>query len=275
MKNKTMNLIYAVWAILLGAGGGIWLYILMGKYYNSATNDFGASYAALTPFKLFLALSVVLSAVIAVLIRKKTKNQIKTPNTVFFIAAVLFAVSGIASAVMILTKKPGASGIFAALTWLCILTELAVTVYFIIQSMRKGEKSDLLCLSLPLWSIFSVASSYFNPDFTYTNFLRTVQSLALAAMILFFLAYIREILGKKFYMLKVLSSAAALILGTSYISARLIYVLTHGGFLLSDALEISLIGALIFIAASVICEKKPDHDDADSEAEVQNQTEEE
>ena len=140
MKNKTMNLIYAVWAILLGAGGGIWLYILMGKYYNSATNDFGASDAALTPFKLFLALSVILSAVIAVLIRKKTKNQIKTPNTVFFIAAALFAASGITSAVMILTKKPGASGIFAALTWLCIFAEFAVAVHFYLKSTKKAKK---------------------------------------------------------------------------------------------------------------------------------------
>ncbi len=258
MKNRTMLLIYVIWTVLLGAGEGIWLYTLMDKYYDASTNAFNASNSALLPFKIFLAFSVALAAVIAVLPRKSTSKSVKFPKAIYTVTAAIFAFSGVASAVLMLTNRPSAgSRIFIVLTWLCIFAAFASAAHFCFKALGKNDRAEYFSLSLPLWAIFAIASSYFNSDFTYTNFIRTLLSLVLAAVLLFFLAYVRELLGKKYSVLKALSSAAALILGISYITARLIYVLKNGGFLLSDALEAALIGAMIFIAVSAIYEKKP------------------
>lgn len=258
MKNGKLLFVYAAITALLGVGGGVWLYMLMNKYFDVETNAFYAPTSATAPFGVFVALVLVAVTISAILKKKDDSAPSGMPKAVCFVSSALFALSAITSAAAMFADGRFTS--FDALTFFalaCTLSAAAAAAYFYFKAAKKAETMRYFYVSLPLWAVFEIGASYFNPAFTYTNFVRAFLALALSAAILFSLAHSREILGKKHVLFKSITAPMAAITVTAYLSARIIYVVTHGGLMISDALETSLLAFLPFIYASMLFKDEP------------------
>ena len=265
MKNRKFGLMHLSSSICFGTAGAVWLAVLMIKYYNPTTTEFAAPRSSLTSLAIFLFSGIAASAAFGVISAKKDCALPACPKYAYLIPAVFSGVSGTWSTVKILTALASSSGLpsqsssalYKLFTVLCAIFGFLAAAHFIAKFLEKPASTPL-SLALPLWAVFSIASSYFNSVFTYIDFTRLLLDVALSAAALFALAYVRSMISKNHMILMKISSAAFIISGTAYMFARLVFALSTRSYsLISDALEFSIFGVIAFAAFSPIYALSP------------------
>ena len=260
MKNTNFRLIHLLSVLCFGVGGAVWLTVLLFKYYNAETTAFSAPRGAVLSISLYLFFGVFISAAAGYFSSKKSDDAKIFPKRSYVIPAVFFAASGIIGAVRLFAVLKGSSSaLFKIFTVLCVISCFLSALHFVLKSLNSPLSAPT-SLVLPLWSAFAIASSYFNPTYTYINFTRVLLNLALAAITLFSLAYARSLLGKDYRILMKISSAAGVVLGVTYMFSRLIFGLSSGSYLtISDAEELAVFGMIVLAVFSFIySEPKPE-----------------
>ena len=247
MKN-ILSRICALACVLFGIGGGIWMFILLNKYFDINTNAFKAPSSSITVISIYIGVSCVLSVAAGVFASKKEAMPSKNPRVIALVPAVIFAVSGVMSAVSLFGEKfKSMWASYKIFTISAVVLTFAVAAYFVFRALGK-KGADALSLSLPIWTVLMISSSYFNTDHTFISYPRTVLALALSAITLFSLECVRRHLGKSSAWLKGLSSSLSLFLGLTYFISRLLIVLSKSVTpAVSDCLELSLLGMILFI----------------------------
>lgn len=250
MKNKVLSVLYPAVSLAFGLAGAAWLTVLMNKYYDAKSNGFSASRAEMV----FLGVALFLFVLAAFFLKFKAVGRVSDkkpmPKAVYAVAAALLLFSGILSAVKLLSSKlTTESVLFSIFATLSTSFSFVAALIFLLKTTRYEKKMAQFSLIVPLWMLFSVGASYFNTAFTYTNFVRAVLNLSIAGMIMFLMAELREYIGIKFFVLKCASSAVAIVLGTTYLVARIVFMIMNGASpLFSDYQEIAVLGTLVYIA---------------------------
>lgn len=251
MKNKILSISYICACAVLGCIGGIWMYRLLDAYFNTKTNAFKAPGGSITAISVYIGVGAALLIALGIIASVKTNAEKKMPRGLLLTIAALFFVSGISSLVMIFgASLKQMTTVYKMFTIGDVIFTFVCAVYFIFKAFElKG--AEYLSLSLPVWSVLLISSSYFNTDYTYTNYPRTVLSLAVAAMILFSLETVREHLGKRAPWLVCLSSALSVFLGLTYAVSRAVFIISKGiAPKVADSLEFAVIAFAIYAIAS-------------------------
>lgn len=257
MKKINFGLLHAVFTLLFGIAGGIWVYTALNKYSVAKTSLLTMPNSVSVAVSVFIVAGIICSVLLKILSHKRDVEKRSMPKYVYIISAVFLITSGIAGIISVVFGMVDftVSGSENTTAWLykagVILTSLlsaASSVYFIFKFKGDADKAEKASLVIPLWLVMMIATSYFNITFTYTNFHRALLNISLAAMTLFFMSQTREVIGRKFAVLRAISSSASILIGTIYILSRVIYLFTSGApVMFSDLLEISLIGIVFFI----------------------------
>ncbi len=254
MKKKTLSIAYIALTAALGLCGAGWLLSLMLKYYNASTNGFGAPGATLTAVGIVLFVFVVAAFFVRWKLVGKNEDAKITPRALYGVIAVMIFASGILSMIKLFSSKQYiTSTLFYAFVLLSTSFSFVVALFFALKLTRFEKKTEQFSLIVPVWLLFSTGASYFNTAYTYTSFTRAVLNLAMAAMLLFTMAEIREYIGRKYFVLLSASSATAIILGTTALVSRYVYIIVSGeAFSFSDCQEIAIFAMLIYVYASSV-----------------------
>ena len=257
MKKINFGLLHAGLTLLFGIVGGIWVYTVLNKYSVAKTSLLTMPKSVSVAVSVFIVAGIICSVVLKILSHKRDGEKNPMPKYVHVISAVFLIISGVAGIISVVSGMVDFTVLRSENTtvWLykagVILTSLlsaASSVYFIFKINGDADKAEKASLVIPLWLIMMIATSYFNITFTYTNFHRALLNISLAAMTLFFMSQTREVIERKFSVLRAISSSASILIGTIYILSRVIYLVSSGApVMFSDLLEISLIGIVFFI----------------------------
>jgi len=254
MKKKLFPSIYMILATLLGLGCTGWLLSLLFKYYDASSNGFSAPGSALTALGIVLFVLAVAAFLFRWKLVGKTDDLKIMPKAVYGVLAALFLASGVLSVIKLLsTKQYITSTLFYAFALLSTSFSFVVALFFALKLTRFEKKTEQFSLIVPVWLLFMIGSSYFNTAFTYVSFTRNVLNLSLAAMLLFTMAEVREYIGRKYFALLCASSASAIILGTTAIVSRYVFIIGKGATLLfSDCQEIAVFAMLVYVVLSSV-----------------------
>ena len=254
MKKKVLSIAYIALTAALGLCGAGCLLSLLLKYYNAETNGFAVSVETLTVFGIVLFVFIAAAFFIRWKLVGKIEDAKTTPKAIYCVVAVMFSVSGILSMIkLFMSKQYITSTLFYAFALLSTSFSFVVALFFALKLTRFEKKTEHFSLIVPVWLIFLIGSSYFNTSYTYSSFTRAILNLAMAAMLLFSMAEIREYIGRKYFVLLSASSAAATVLGTTVLLSRYVYIIASGApFSFSDCQEIAVFAMLIYVFASTI-----------------------
>lgn len=271
MKKKTLSIAYIALTAMFGLFGAGWLLSLLLEYYNASTNGFVASGATLTAVSIVLFVFIVAAFIVRWKLVGKNEDAKIAPKALYGVIAVMIFVSGIMSMIKLFSSKQYiTSTMYYVFALLSTSFSFVVALFFALKLTRFEKKTEQFSLIVPVWLLFSIGASYFNTAYTYTSFTRAVMNLAIAAMLLFTMAEIREYIGRKHFVLLSVSSAAATVLGTTALVSRFIFIIARSAeFSFSDCQETAIFAMLIYVYASSVfknhtIEKEPPKAEAET-----------
>ena len=252
MNKNRVNYIYLGITLLVGIVTGIIMFSLQKSHYDFESYSFNVVKTQLIPLKLIIGVFVAFLFIRPV-ITKETVN-IKTPSKINIAISALFFTSFILLIVSAIGESR--SIYFTVCAILCTAFTLLSALYFLL-AFKSSASSFYLSAAIPLWAVSSLAASYFNNDYTYTDFTRLILNLAYAAIIMFSLTEVRALINIKYERMRLIFGHLSLYIGTVAILPRAIFIIIgKSSFDFSTAAEIAVVGALIYIFYSLLPENK-------------------
>ena len=253
-KNKIKYLYLGI-TLLIGVITGIIMFTLQNAHYDFESFSFNVVKTQLIPLKIIIGVFVTFLFIRPVV--TKETNAVKDPSTINIVTSVLFFISFILLIVGAIGESK--STYFTVCAVLCTVFTLLSGLYFL-SAFKSSETSYYLSASLPLWAVSSLAVSYFNSDYTYTDFSRLTLNLAYAMIIVFSLTEVRALIDIKYERMRLIFGHLSLYLGTVAILPRVMFIIIgKSRFNFSTAAEVAMLGALIFIFYSLLPTKKEEY----------------
>lgn len=250
-KNKVKCLYLGI-TLLIGVVTGVILFSLQNAHYDFESYSFNVVKTQLIPLKIIIGVFVAFLFVRPIVMKETVIA--KDPSKINIVTSVLFFISFILLIVAVIGESK--STYFTVCAALCIVFTLLSGLYFL-SAFKSSAPSHYLSASLPLWAVSSLAVSYFNSDYTYTDFTRLVLNLAYAAIIVFSLTEVRALIDIKYERMRAIFGHVSLYLGIVTILPRvMLIIIGKSSFNFSTAAEAAMLGALIYIFYSLLPENK-------------------
>jgi len=250
-KNKVKYLYLGI-TLLIGVITSIIMFVLQNAYYDFESYSFNVVKTQLLPLKIIIGVFVAF-LFIRHIVTGETVN-VKGQSKANIVASVLYFVSFILLIVGVIGESK--STYFTVCAILCIAFTLLSALYYL-SSFNSSESSYYLSAALPLWAVSSLAVSYFNSDYTYTDFSRLILNLAYAAIIVFSLTEVRALIDIKYERMRSIFGHLSLYLGSVAILPRVAFIMMgKSSFNFSTAAEVAMLGAWVYIFYSLLPENK-------------------
>ena len=272
IKEKRLAIGTSAFAVLASLSLMIYRVIFMEKYFNPYSLEYDlAAKKDINIFGWVLFASVIAVLVASFFIREKgPEKRGETTGNLFsvfccalcgasFIIAPIIAVMYYKRDVFslfyrVIKSDKTASPLYGAAMLLCVVLMLFAGVYFLFSAsvaLNKRRSKNNMALLLPLWGIFFVCVSYFDPDYIHSDYNRVLANMAAVACMILMLLEARLAIKRPMNILYFFFSLLTVMLIIVYVVPTLIlYAFWEPSLTVINVLEIYEIGIAFFALSS-------------------------